>query len=89
MEAVHNQQQLLEEGGGGVEMMVMESLDPALLQMKTEVNRSPVSVPSFSAQFQIPHSLLICTALWSTVVLKGYKNKLDSTSVLYLIWPIM
>ena len=49
MEAVHNQQQLLEEGGGGVEMMVMESLDPALLQMKTEVNRSPVSVPSFKS----------------------------------------
>ena len=49
MEAVHNQQQLLEEGGGGVEMMVMESLDPALLQMKTEVYRSPVSVPSFKS----------------------------------------
>ncbi|KAG7231012.1 hypothetical protein INR49_025041 [Caranx melampygus] len=36
------QQQLMEagvgvEGGGGVEMMVMDSLDPTLLQMKTEV----------------------------------------------------
>lgn len=26
------------EGGAGVEMMVMDSLDPTLLQMKTEVN---------------------------------------------------
>ncbi|XP_056454970.1 transcriptional repressor CTCF isoform X1 [Gadus chalcogrammus] len=42
MEAVHNQQQLMEEGGGGVEMMVMESLDPALLQMKTEVMEAAV-----------------------------------------------
>ncbi|XP_034033164.1 transcriptional repressor CTCF [Thalassophryne amazonica] len=33
--ASQTQQQLL-EGGGGVEMMVMESLDPTLLQMKTE-----------------------------------------------------
>lgn len=34
------QQQLMEavEGGAGVEMMVMESLDPTLLQMKTEVS---------------------------------------------------
>lgn len=42
MDAAHAQQ-LIEagvavEGGGAVEMMVMESLDPALLQMKTEVN---------------------------------------------------
>lgn len=29
------------EGSGGVEMMVMDSLDPALLQMKTEVNLHP------------------------------------------------
>lgn len=26
------------EGGAGVEMMVMDSLDPTLLQMKTEVS---------------------------------------------------
>lgn len=39
------QQQLMEagvgvsvEGGAGVEMMVMDSLDPTLLQMKTEVS---------------------------------------------------
>lgn len=43
MDAAHAQQQLIDagvtvEGGGGVEMMVMDSLDPALLQMKTEVN---------------------------------------------------
>lgn len=42
--ATQAQQQLLEagvgvgvEGGAGVEMMVMDSLDPTLLQMKTEV----------------------------------------------------
>lgn len=42
--AAQAQQQLMEagvgvgvEGGGGVEMMVMDSLDPTLLQMKTEV----------------------------------------------------
>ena len=45
MDAVQAQQQLMDagvavDGGGGVEMMVMESLDPALLQMKTEVNDS-------------------------------------------------
>lgn len=39
------QQQLMEagvgvgvDGGAGVEMMVMDSLDPTLLQMKTEVS---------------------------------------------------
>lgn len=42
MSATQAQQQLMEagvgvEGGGGVEMMVMDSLDPTLLQMKTEV----------------------------------------------------
>lgn len=42
------QQQLMEAGvgvtveGGGVEMMVMDSLDPALLQMKTEVMEAAV-----------------------------------------------
>lgn len=42
--ATQAQQQLMEvgvgvgvEGGPGVEMMVMDSLDPTLLQMKTEV----------------------------------------------------
>lgn len=39
--ATQSQQQLMEgvgvEGGTGVEMMVMDSLDPTLLQMKTEV----------------------------------------------------
>uniref|UniRef100_A0AAQ5XET1 Transcriptional repressor CTCF n=1 Tax=Amphiprion ocellaris TaxID=80972 RepID=A0AAQ5XET1_AMPOC len=42
--AAQSQQQLMEagvevgvEGGAGVEMMVMDSLDPTLLQMKTEV----------------------------------------------------
>ena len=45
MDSVQAQQQLMDagvavDGGGGVEMMVMESLDPALLQMKTEVNDS-------------------------------------------------
>lgn len=42
--ATQAQQQLMEagvgvgvEGGAGVEMMVMDSLDPTLLQMKTEV----------------------------------------------------
>lgn len=41
-----SQQQLMEAGVGvgvesetGVEMMVMDSLDPTLLQMKTEVNK--------------------------------------------------
>ncbi|XP_072242644.1 transcriptional repressor CTCF isoform X1 [Leuresthes tenuis] len=34
--AAQSQQQLM-EGGAGVEMMVMDSLDPTLLQMKTEV----------------------------------------------------
>jgi len=42
MDAAHAQQLIdagvAVEGGGAVEMMVMESLDPALLQMKTEVN---------------------------------------------------
>lgn len=45
MVAAQAQQQLMEaavgvgvEGGAGVEMMVMESLDPTLLQMKTEVS---------------------------------------------------
>lgn len=44
MVATQTQQQLMEAGvdvsmeaGAGVEMMVMESLDPTLLQMKTEV----------------------------------------------------
>lgn len=43
--ATQAQQQLMEagvgvgvEGGAGVEMMVMDSLDPTLLQMKTEVS---------------------------------------------------
>lgn len=43
--AAQAQQQLMEagvgvsvEGGAGVEMMVMDSLDPTLLQMKTEVS---------------------------------------------------
>ena len=45
MDAAQAQQQLLEagvavEGPGGVEVMVMDSLDPALLQMKTEVNHT-------------------------------------------------
>lgn len=38
--ATQAQQQLMEAGvesGTGVEMMVMDSLDPNLLQMKTEV----------------------------------------------------
>lgn len=34
--ATQTQQQLM-EGGAGVEMMVMDPLDPTLLQMKTEV----------------------------------------------------
>lgn len=43
--ATQAQQQLMEagvgvavEGGAGVEMMVMDSLNPTLLQMKTEVS---------------------------------------------------
>ena len=43
--ATQAQQQLMEagvgvgvEGGAGVEMMVMDSLEPTLLQMKTEVS---------------------------------------------------
>ncbi|KAG7522171.1 transcriptional repressor CTCF-like isoform X1 [Solea senegalensis] len=42
--ATQAQQQLMEagDGGGGVEMMVMNSLDPTLLQMKTEVMEASV-----------------------------------------------
>lgn len=45
MVAGQTQQQLMDagvgvavDGGAGVDMMVMESLDPTLLQMKTEVS---------------------------------------------------
>lgn len=53
--ATQAQQQLMEagvgvEGGGGVEMMVMDSLDPTLLQMKTEV-QSPLRATKMLLQF--------------------------------------
>lgn len=38
MVAAGQSQQQLMEAGAGVEMMVMDSLDPTLLQMKTEVS---------------------------------------------------
>lgn len=50
--ATQSQQQLMEgvgvEGGTGVEMMVMDSLDPTLLQMKTEVSYSYIILRYFS-----------------------------------------
>lgn len=46
-----SQQQLMQsgvavsmDGGAGVEMMAMDSLDPTLLQMKTEVNQPTVEL---------------------------------------------
>uniref|UniRef100_A0A3B4ZG88 Transcriptional repressor CTCF n=1 Tax=Stegastes partitus TaxID=144197 RepID=A0A3B4ZG88_9TELE len=51
--AAQSQQQLMEagvevgvEGGAGVEMMVMDSLDPTLLQMKTEVTPLHRNMPA-------------------------------------------
>ena len=76
MDAVQAQQQLIDagvavEGGGGVEMMVMESLDPTLLQMKTEVNdrsdvthdRPRVRLSSFFAQ-NVCHGSGLIDLLW-------------------------